>query len=34
VKGSETKLKLPDDRGRPDGRAPRGSCLAISAYLS
>jgi len=26
---------IPDDwGGRPDGRAPRGSCLAISAHLS
>jgi len=25
---------IPDDWGRPDGRAPRDSCLAISAHLS
>jgi len=24
----------PDDWGRPDGRTPQGSCLAISAHLS
>jgi len=27
-------MGLPDDWGRTDGRAPRGSCLAISAHLS
>jgi len=30
----ESKPGLPDDWGRPDGRTPRGSCLAISAHLS
>jgi len=25
---------IPDNWGRPNGRAPRGSCLAISAHLS
>jgi len=25
---------VPDDWGQPDGRAPRGSCFAISAHLS
>jgi len=31
--GPEVKM-IPDDWGRPDGRAPQGSCLAISAHFS